>query len=89
MISGYFLARKAILTRNSSVSFFFIELNIFFMDRAYHLSMSRIYFAVPADRIVAADAFVRGVPEDDEEEEQEDDQEEGEEDDDEGEGYSE
>jgi len=60
------------------------------MDRAYHLSMSRIYLSVPADRIVAADAFVRGVPEDDEEEEeQEDDQEEGEEDGDEGEGYSE
>src|ERR1700730_7889957 len=58
-----------------------------FMDRAYHLSMSRIYLSVPAGRI-AADAFVRGVPEDDEEEEeQEDDQEEGEEDDDEGEGY--
>ena len=52
--------------------------------------MSRIYLSVPAGRIVAADAFVRGVPEDDEEEEeQEDDQEEGEEDDDEGEGYSE
>ena len=61
------------------------------MDRAYHLSMSRIHLSVPADRIVAADAFVRGVPEDEEEEEeeQEDDQEEGEEDDDEGEGYSE
>ena len=61
------------------------------MDRAYHLSMSRIYLSVPADRIVVADAFVRGVPEDedDEDEEQEDDQEEGEEDDDEGEGYSE
>ena len=62
------------------------------MDRAYHLSMSRIYLSVPADRIVAADAFVRGVPEDEEEEEeeeQEDDQEEGEEDDDEAEGYSE
>ena len=60
------------------------------MDRAYQLSMSRIHLSVPADRIVAADAFVRGVPEDEEEEEeQEDDQEEGEEDDDEGEGYSE
>ena len=59
------------------------------MDRAYHLSMSTIYFTVPADRIVAADALVRGVPEDDEEEEQEDDQEEDEESDDEGEGYSE
>jgi hypothetical protein len=88
MTSGYFLARKAILTRNSSVSFFFIELNIF-MDRAYHLSMSRIYLSVPADRIVAAAAFVRGVPEEEEEEEEEDDQEEDEEDDDEGEGYSE
>jgi hypothetical protein len=52
--------------------------------------MSRIYSAVAADRMVAADAFVRGVPDDDEEEEeQEDDQEEGEEVDDEGEGYSE
>jgi hypothetical protein len=61
-----------------------------FMDRAYHLSMSRTYLSVPADRIVAADAFVRGVPEEEEEEEEEeDDQEEGEEDDDEGEGYSE
>jgi hypothetical protein len=59
------------------------------MDRAYHLSMSRICLSVPADRIVAADAFVRGVPEEEEEEEQEDDQEEGEKDDDEGEGYSE
>ena len=52
--------------------------------------MSRIYFAVPADRIVTANAFVRGVREDeDEEEEEEDDQEKGEDDDDEGEGYSE
>ena len=58
------------------------------MDEAYHLSMSRIYLSVPADRLVVADAFARGVPEDDEEEEQEDDQA-GEEDDDEGEGYSE
>jgi hypothetical protein len=49
--------------------------------------MSRIYSAVAADRMVAADALSRGVPEEDEE--QEDDQEEGEEDDDEGEGYSE
>jgi hypothetical protein len=49
--------------------------------------MSRIYLAVPADRIVAADAFSRGVPEEDEEE---DEEEQGEEDDDdEGEGYSE
>ena len=51
--------------------------------------MSRIYSAVAADRMVAADPLSRGVPEEDEEEEQEDDQEEGEEDDDEGEGYSE
>jgi hypothetical protein len=51
--------------------------------------MSRIHFAVPAYRMVAADALSRGVPEDDEEEEQEDDQEEDEESDDEGEGYSE
>jgi hypothetical protein len=51
--------------------------------------MSRIYSAVAADRMVAADALSRGVPEEDEEEEQEDDQEEGEKDDDEGEGYSE
>jgi hypothetical protein len=64
-----------------------------FMDRAYHLSMSRIYLAVPADRIVAADALLREVPEeeDDEEDEEEqgDDEEEDEESDDEGEGYSE
>ena len=60
------------------------------MDRAYHLSMSRIYLSLPADPLVVADAFARGVPEDDEEEgEQEDDHEEGEEDNDEGEGYSE
>jgi len=62
------------------------------MDRAYHLSMSRIYFAVPADRMVAADALSRGVPEDDEEEDEEEqgeDQEQDEENDDEGEGYSE
>jgi hypothetical protein len=59
-----------------------------FMDRAHHLSMSRIYLAAHADRIVAA--LIRGVPEeDDEEEEQEDDQEESEEDYDEGEGSSE
>ena len=57
--------------------------------------MSRIYFAVPANRIVAADALLREVPEeeDDEEEqgddEEEDDEEEDEENDDEGEGYSE
>jgi hypothetical protein len=54
--------------------------------------MSRIYLAVRADRIVAADALSRGVPEDDEEEDEEEqgeDEEEGEEDDDEGEGYSE
>jgi hypothetical protein len=86
MTSGYFLARKAI-------NILLHRTQYLFMDRAYHLSMSRIYLSVPADRIVVADAFVRGVPEDeddeDEEEEQEDDQEEGEEDDDEGEGYSE
>jgi len=57
------------------------------MDRAYHLSMSRIYLAAPADRMVANDALSRGVPP--EEEEEEDDQEEDEESDDEGEGYSE
>jgi hypothetical protein len=51
--------------------------------------MSRIYSAVAADRMVAADTLSKGVPEEDEEEEQEDDQEEGEKDDDEGEGYSE
>ncbi len=56
------------------------------MDRAYHLSMSRIYLAAPADRMVANDALSRGVPP---EEEEEDDQEEDEESDDEGEGYSE
>ena len=50
--------------------------------------MTRTSLAVRADRIVTADAFSRGVPEEDEEEE--DDEERGEEeDDDEGEGYSE
>jgi hypothetical protein len=49
--------------------------------------MSTLHLSVPADRIVAADAFSRGVPEEDEEE---DEEEQGEEDDDdEGEGYSE
>ena len=50
--------------------------------------MTRTSLAVRADRIVTADAFSRGVPEEDEEE---DDEEQGEEeeDDDEGEGYSE
>ena len=51
--------------------------------------MSRIHFAVPVDRMVAADALLREVPEEEDDEEQEDDQEESEEDDDEGEGYSE
>jgi len=50
--------------------------------------MSRIYLAVRVDRIVAADALSRGVPEDDEEEQGED-EEQDEESDDEGEGYSE
>jgi hypothetical protein len=60
------------------------------MDRAYHLSMSRIYLTVRSDRIVAADALLREVPEEeDDEEEQGDDEEEDEENDDEGEGYSE
>ena len=56
------------------------------------LGMTRTSLAVRADRIVTADAFSRGVPEEDEEEEEEDedDEERGEEeDDDEGEGYSE
>jgi len=53
--------------------------------------MSRIYFAVPANWMVAADALLREVPEDDEEDEEEqgDDEEEDKENDDEGEGYSE
>jgi hypothetical protein len=61
-----------------------------FMDRAYHLSMSKIYFAVPADRMFA-DVLVREVPEEEEEDDDEEqgEDEEGEEDDDEGEGYSE
>ena len=33
------------------------------VDRAYRLNMSRIHLAVPADRMVAADALVREVPE--------------------------
>jgi hypothetical protein len=54
--------------------------------------MSRIHSTngVPADRVVAVDALVRGVPEDEEDEEEQggdEDKEEGEED--EGEGYSE
>ena len=57
------------------------------------LGMSRIYLAVRVDRIVAADALSRGVPEEDEEEEddeeQGEDEEQDEESDDEGEGYSE
>ena len=54
--------------------------------------MSRIYLAVRVDRIVAADALSRGVPEEDEEEDEEEqgeDEEQDEESDDEGEGYSE
>ena len=58
-------------------------------DRAYHLGMSRID-SNPADRIEAANALVRGVPEEDEEEEEDGEHdEEGEEEDDEGDGYSE
>ena len=58
--------------------------------------MSQIHSAngVPADRVVAADAFLRRVPEEDDDEEEdeekqgeEDEEDEGEED--EGEGYSE
>ena len=55
--------------------------------------MSRICLAVRFDRIVAADALSRGVPEEDEEEEDEEEQgeveEQDEDSDDEGEGYSE
>jgi hypothetical protein len=51
--------------------------------------MTRTSLAVRADRIVSADAFSRGVPEEDEEEDDEERGEEEEEDDDEGEGYSE
>jgi hypothetical protein len=60
-------------------------------DRAYHLPMSKICLALPADRM-KADAALRGVPEDEEEEEDEEEQGEDEEkggEDDEGEGYSE
>ena len=60
-----------------------------FIDSSVPLDMSRIYSAVAADRMIAADALSRGVPEEDEEQEQEDDQEESEEDADEAEGYSE
>lgn len=61
-----------------------------FLNCVYHWEVSRIHSA-PADRLVAADALLRGVPEDedDEEDEREDDEEEGEGDDDGGEGYSE
>jgi hypothetical protein len=59
------------------------------MDRAYHLNMSKIYFADPAERMVAADALVREVPEEEDDEEEQGEDEEGEDDDDEGEGYSE
>jgi hypothetical protein len=63
-----------------------------FLNCVYHWEVSRIYSA-PADRLVAADALLRGVPEDEDDEEDEekrgeDDEEEGE-DDDGGEGYSE
>lgn len=54
--------------------------------------MSQIYSAngVPADRVVAADAFLRRVPEEeDDEEEDEEKQGEDDEEEDEGEGYSE
>ena len=53
--------------------------------------MSKICSTLPADRMVAPDALLRGVPEDDEDDEDEEgeDEEEGEENDDEGEGYSE
>jgi hypothetical protein len=56
------------------------------MDRAYHLSMSRINLAVSADSSMA-DALFREVPEDDEDEEEQGEDEE--EDEDEDEGYSE
>lgn len=66
-----------------------------FGDCAYHLGMSKISSALPADRM-KADAMLRGVPEneddEDDEEEPRDDEEEGDEDeegDDRGEGYSE
>jgi hypothetical protein len=64
-----------------------------FGERAYHLGMSRID-SNPADRMEAANALVRGVPEEEDEEEEEEeeqgeDDEEGEIDEDEGEGYSE
>ena len=68
------------------------QLSECFGDWAYHLGMVRIDSAIPADRKEAANALVRGVPEeedDQEEEEQGDDDEEGEEDKTEGEGSSE
>jgi hypothetical protein len=57
-----------------------------FTDRAYHLIMSRVCFAVPVDSTMA-DALFREVPED----EEEDEEEQGDEEEDEGEdeGYSE
>jgi hypothetical protein len=62
-----------------------------FLNRMYHWDVSKIYSA-PADRVVAVDPLVRGVPEDEDDEEDEEkrgeDEEEGE-DDDGGEGYSE
>jgi hypothetical protein len=51
--------------------------------------MSRIYVAVPADRVVAPDVMVRGVPEDEDDEEDEEKRGEDDEDEDDGEGYSE
>ncbi|MGC2195980.1 MAG: hypothetical protein WA628_14985 [Terriglobales bacterium] len=55
--------------------------------------MSGIYSTDLADRKLAANALVRGVPEDedeeDEEEKKEDEEEDGEGDDEEGDGYSE
>jgi hypothetical protein len=56
------------------------------MNCAYHLDMSRMHSAVPADRRIANPLF-REVPEDDEEDE--DEKKDEEEDDEEGEGYSE
>ena len=53
--------------------------------------MSKISLAIRVDRIVAADALGKGVPEDEEEDEEEQGEveEQDEESDDEGEGYSE
>ena len=64
----------------------------FSRNQGVPLSMSQIYSAngVPADRVVAADAFLRRVPEEeDDEEEDEEKQGEDDEEEDEGEGYSE